>query len=172
MKPIIATTLLAPILSGLTLACGCSYSHVGPAMAAFNRLPPPQGVGQLETQVAPLVLAVRRHVDTVIKGPDTDEDQLLVLKVQNFRLHERLAIPSDTVSPDFSVTRFGPPSKGQTYNGYLIINKVAADKVEAYLHLDVTASTPSGSYTQTAKFHGNYTFAHSDEDVSQPPSGL
>ena len=165
MKPIIVTVLL-------TLGSACSYSHLGPAVATFNRPTPPLGAGQLETQVAPLVLAIRRHVDTIVKGPDVEEDQLLVLTVHNFHLNERLPIPSDTVSPDFSVSRFGPPSHGQTYVGFLIIRKIAADKVEAYLHLDVTASTPSGSYTQTAKFYGNYTFARTDEDVSQSPSGL
>ncbi|HVM63168.1 MAG TPA: hypothetical protein VMV72_20075 [Verrucomicrobiae bacterium] len=161
MKPIIATLLLA-------LVCGCNYSHVGPAVAVFNRPPPPLGAGQLEVQVAPLTLAIRRHADTVLHGPDVDEDQLLILRVRNYRLNVRLPIPSDSVSPDFSVTRFGPPSSGQTYVGYLIIRKITTDTVEAHLHLDVTASTPSGSYTQIARFDGDYKFAHSDQDVTQP----
>jgi hypothetical protein len=165
MKPIIVSALLA-------LTCACSYSHVGPAAAAFNRPPPPLGAGQLEIQVAPLTLAIRRHVDTVIHGPDAEEDQLLILRVRNFHLNVRLPIPSDTVSPDFSVTRFGPPSKGHTYVGYLVIKKITTDKVEVYLHLDVTASTPAGSYTQTAKFDGDYTFARSDEDVTEPSGAL
>src|SRR5579863_9075715 len=114
MKPIVAALLLA-------LASACNYSHVGLPMATFNRLPPPQGAGQLETQVAPLTLAIRRHVDTVVHGPDVEEDQLLVLRVRNFRINERLTIPSDAAAPDFSVTRFGPSSKGQSYSGYLII---------------------------------------------------
>jgi hypothetical protein len=165
MRPIIAALLL-------TLASACNYSHVGPAVATFNRPPPPLGAGQLETQVEPLTLAIRRHLDTVVHGPDTEEDQLLVLRVRNFRLNQRLIIPSDAVAPDFSVTRFGPPSKGQTYKGYLIIKKITNDKVKASLHLDVTASTPSGAYTQTAKFSGDYTFIHSTEDVTETPSGL
>ena len=121
-------------------------------------------------QVAPLTLAIRRHLDTVVRGPDNEEDQLLVLRVRNYRLKDRLPVPSDTVAPDFTVTRFGPTSKGQTYVGYLIIKKITADKVEAYLHLDVTASTASGSYTQTAEFDGDFTFRHSDEDVSEASS--
>ena len=56
--------------------------------------------------------------------------------------------------------------------GYLIIRKITPGRVEAYLHLDVTASTPSGSYTQTAKFHGNYKFIHSDEDAAEPSTGF
>jgi len=141
-------------------------------MAAFNRAPLPAGAGQLEVQVAPLTLAIRRHLDTVLHGPDVDEDQLLVLRVRDFRINQRLPIPSDIVSADFSVTRFGPPSKGQTYLGYLIIRKITADMVEAYLHLDVTATTSLGKYTETAKFYGDYKFVRSDEDVTQPASSL
>jgi hypothetical protein len=164
MKPIVAALLLV-------LVSACNYSHVGLPMATFNRPPPPKGAGQLETQVAPLTLAIRRHVDTVVHGPDAEEDQLLVLRVRNFRVNERLTIPSDTASPEFSVTRFGPPSKGDMYKGYLIIRKITNDRVEAYLHLDVTASTPSGSYVQSAKFYGDYKFARSTDDVTEPTGG-
>jgi hypothetical protein len=165
MKAIVVTVLLV-------LACGCSYSHIGPAVATFSRPTPPLGAGQLETQVAPLTLAIRRHLDTVVHGPDNEEDQLLVLKVHNFRLNDRLPIPSDTVAPDFTATRFGPSSKGQNYVGYLIIRRITPGSVEAYLHLDVTASTLSGSYTQTAKFRGNYKFIHSGEDAAEPSTGF
>ena len=165
MKPIVVTVLLV-------LASACSYSHIGPAMATFSRPTPPAGTGQLETQVAPLTLAIRRHLDTVVHGPDNEEDQLLVLKVHNFRLNDRLPIPSDTVMPDFTASRFGPTSKGETFSGYIIIRKITTGSVEAYLHLDVTASTASGKYTQTAKFHGDYKFIHSDEDVAEPSAGF
>jgi hypothetical protein len=165
MKPIVVTVLLV-------LACGCSYSHIGPAVATFSRPTPPLGAGSLEAQVAPLVLQIRRHLDTVVHGPDNVVDQVLVLKIHNFRLNNRLPIPSDTVTPDFTASRFGPTSKGETFSGYLIIRKITAGRVEAYLHLDVTASTPSGSYTQTAKFHGNYKFVHSDEDAAEPSTGF
>lgn len=161
MKPIIATLLLA-------LASACNYSHVGPALGTFSRPTPPLGAGSLETQVGPMVLQISRHLDTVMNGPDSEEDQTLVLRVQGYRLNQRLAVPSDNVAPDFTATRFGPTSKGGTFNGYLIIKKITTDRVEAYLHLDVTASTASGKYTQTAKFYGNFTFRHSDEDVTQP----
>ena len=165
MKPIVVTTLAV-------LASACSYSHIGPAVATFSRPTPPLGAGSLATQVAPLTLAIRRHLDTVVHGPDNEEDQLLILKVQNYRLNVRLPVPSNTVTPDFTASRFGPTSKGQTYSGYLIIRKITPGRVEASLNLDVTASTPSGSYTQTAKFRGNYKFIHSDEDVAEPPSGF
>ncbi len=161
MKRIIALVLML-------LASACSYSHIGPAIGTFSRPTPPVGAGSLESQVGPLVLQIARHVDTVMNGPDNEEDQTLILQVHGYHLNQRLRIPSDNVTPDFIATRFGPTSKGGTYSGYLIIRKITADKVEAYLHLDVTASTASGKYTQTAKYDGNYTFRHSDEDVGQP----
>jgi hypothetical protein len=152
----------------MMLAGACSYSHVGPAFGTFSRPTPPVGAGSLEGQVGPLVLQLGRHVDTVMNGPDNEEDQTLILQVHEYRLNQRLAIPSDSVTPDFTATRFGPTSKGGTFSGYLIIRKITADKVEAYLHLDVTASTASGKYTQTAKYDGNYTFRHSDENITPP----
>ncbi len=161
MKRVIAAGLMM-------LASACSYSHVGPAFGTFSRPTPSVGAGSLEGQVGPLVLHLGRHLDTVIGGPDNEEDQTLILQVHGYHLNQRLAIPSDNVTPDFTATRFGPTSKGGTYSGYLIIKKITANTVEAYLHLDVTASTASGRYTQSAKFDGNFTFRHSDEDTAPP----
>jgi hypothetical protein len=163
MKRIIALVLMM-------LASACSYSHIGPAIGTFSRPTPPVGAGSLESQVGPLVLQIARHVDTVMNGPDNEEDQTLILQAHGYRLNQRLPIPSDNVTPDFTATRFGPTSKGQNYSGYLIIRKITGGRVEAYLHLDVTASTASGKYTQTAKYDGNYTFRHSDEDITPPSS--
>ena len=126
------------------------------------------GAGSLESQVGPLVLQIARHLDTVMGGPDNEEDQTLILQVHGYHLNQRLRIPSDNVTPDFTATRFGPTSKGLNYSGYLIIRKITGARVEAYLHLDVTASTASGKYTQTAKYDDNYIFRHSDEDAGQP----
>ena len=152
-----------------TFASACNYSHVGPAAATFNRLTPPSlGAGSLEEQTSPLVLRIRRHIDTILHGPDNEEDQFLVLAVRDFRLNQRLVIPSDNVTVDFTATRFGPSSKGQAYAGYLIVKKVTPNKVDAYLRLDVTASTPSGSYTQTEKFHGNFTFILRNQEAPTP----
>jgi hypothetical protein len=161
MKRIIAVVLVM-------LASACSYSHIGPAIGTFSRPTPTLGAGSLEGQAGPLVLQISRHLDTVVSGPDSEEDQTLILQVHGFHLNQRLAIPSDSVTPDFTASRFGPTSKGGTFNGYLIIRKITADSVEAYLYLDVTASTASGKYTQTAKYRGNYTFRHGDEDTAQP----
>lgn len=151
-----------------TLASGCNYSHVGPSMATFSRVTPSPDSGSLESQTGPLVLRIRRHLDTVLHGPDTDEDQLLVLEVHDFLINQKLPVPSDRVTAEFTVTRFGPSSKGQEYSGYLIVKKITPTKVDAYLHLDVIAVTTSGSYTERADFHGNFTFIHNQEGASEP----
>jgi hypothetical protein len=143
----------------------CNYSHVGLATGTFSQPVPPLGAGSLQTQAGPLTLRIRRHLDTVLHGPDNEEDQLLVLEVRDFQINHRLQILSGNVTPDFTATRFGPTSKGQTFAGYLIVKKITPRKVDAYLHIDVTASTPSGSYTQTAKFHGNFTFVQRTEEA-------
>ena len=156
MKSIIVATLLA-----LGLACG--YSHVGKPFTTFQRPAPPVG-GAGETPNGPLVLRISRHIDTILRGPDTDEDQLLVLKVHDFELGKRIKIPSENVTAEFTATRFAPTSRGETYTGFLIVRKITADKVDAYLHLDVTANTANGSYAQTAKFHGDYSFLNRTED--------
>jgi hypothetical protein len=62
------------------------------------------------------------------------------------------------VSAEFTATRFGPSSKGESFSGFIIVKKITADQVDAYLRLAVTARTESGSYTQRAKFRGNYSF--------------
>ena len=153
-----------------TCTSACNYSHTGPAAATFSRPAPPSiGAGSLETQTSPLVLKISRHLDTIVRGPDSDEDQLLVLTVRNFQPGQRLKIPSESVIPEFTATRFGPSSRGKSFVGYLIVRKVTAEKVDASLHLDVTARTDSASYTQTAKFHGDYSFVYRSPDNDPSP---
>lgn len=160
------TTILAVILG--MVASACNYSHTGPAATTFSRPTPPLGAGSLVAQTGPLVLKISRHVDTILNGPDNEEDQLLILQVRDFRLNQRLQVPSDSVSPQFTVTRFGPSSKGDVFNGYLVVRKVTPSKVYVYLHLDVTATTPSGSYSQIAKFHGDFTFVQRNGEIPEP----
>ena len=157
MRPIGAAILLA-------LAVGCNYSHVGGPNTTFNRGTPPLGTATNDTPGGPLVLRISRHLDTVMRGPDSEEDQFLVLTVRDFRPGQKLKIPSEKVTCEFTATRFGPSSHGDTFVGYLIVRKVTATKVDASLHLDVKARTNSGSYTQTAKFHGTYSFVYRAAD--------
>jgi hypothetical protein len=148
-----------------TFASACSnYSHVGPSTGTFTRpTPPPLGAG-MQLQTGPLVLKIHRHLDTILKGPDSEEDQVLTLRIRNFRPNQKLLVPSDNVTPDFVATRFGPSSRGQAFDGYLILKKITKAKIDAYVHIDVTANTDEGSYTETARYSGKVTFIHSSED--------
>jgi hypothetical protein len=139
-------------------ASACSYSHIGPSLATFSRAGSEVGADAGPAERGPLVLNIRRHIDTIIRGPDIEEDQLLVLEVRTFRLNQRLEIPSENVTAEFTATRFGPPSTGASFAGYLIVKKITDRQVTAYLHLDVTARTASGSYTEQAKYRGDYVF--------------
>jgi len=150
-------------------ASACNYSHVGSPSTTFNRGVPPVGETVNEAQSGPLVLKISRHLDTVVRGPDPEEDQVLTLTVRSFRPGERLKIPSENVTAEFTVTRFESGSRGEKFVGYLIVRKVTADRVDASLHLDVTARTASASYTQTAKFHGNYSFVYRAPDNDLAP---
>jgi hypothetical protein len=105
-----------------------------------------------------LILKLERHMDTIVRGPDIDEDQLLVLEVRDYQIGQKLLIPSAQVRPEFSVTRFGPSSRGESYRGYLIIRRIEDRQLQARLKLTVTAKTASGDYIQNSRFRGDYTF--------------
>ena len=152
MRTIFALGLVA-------LFAGCAYSHVASTGSTF----------QQPTTGGPLELRIARHLDTIVSGPDDEEDQVLVLKVRDVRLNQRLKIPSDTVTPEFTATRFGPRSEGEHFKGFLIVRKVTPDQVDAYLHLDVIARTESGTYKQSAAFHGNFSFWQRTEENGATP---
>jgi hypothetical protein len=145
------------LLIVVMLACGCAhttltsatFSHEA-ALSAANKA--------AATDHNHLVLQITRHVDTIINGPDIDEDQLLVLDLKNFRLQQRLAIPSAEVVPRLSVTRFGPSSEGREFRGFLIVKKISPSQIQAYVHLDVVAQTRDRSYSQKVRFRGNFKF--------------
>jgi len=107
---------------------------------------------------APLVLQLSRHVDTIVRGPDIEEDQLLMLELHRVEIGKRMTIPSEDVTVRFSVKRFGPSSQGSSYKGYIIVKSVSKDEVVATLKLDVIATTSDGTYTENPTFHADYTF--------------
>jgi len=145
------------------LVAGCSYSHIDTTRATFDQVGPVAAGDAV--QPGPLVLRMSRHLDTVMRGPDTDEDQVLVLTVRNFKLNQQIAVPSDNVSAEFAATRFGPRSTGTSFRGYFVVKKIGRIQATGYVHVDVTASTESGSYTQQAKFRGNFVFYREDDTL-------
>ncbi len=130
------------------LSCGCA--HVASTKMTFLRL--------TDSSSDQLTLKIARHLDTIVHGPDIEEDQLLTLEISDYDLNQKLLIPSESVNPQFFVNRFGPSSYGESFVGYIILHKVSDATVEAKLHLTVTARTASGNYVQTAKFRGKYVF--------------
>jgi hypothetical protein len=145
------------LLIAVMLACGCAHTTLTSATFSHEA-----ALSAANTAAAPdhhhLVLQITRHVDTIINGPDIDEDQLLVLDLRNFRLQQRLPIPSAEVSPRLTITRFGPSSEGKEFRGFLIIKKISSDQVQAYVNLDVIAQTRDGSYSQKVRFRGDFVF--------------
>ena len=107
----------------------------------------------------PLVLTINRHVDTIVHGPDAEEDQVLVLRLRDMTIGKRLVIPSSDVVAEFAALRFGPESRGDTYRGVIVLKSIGDKQVVAALSLTVIASTSDRSYQQTAKYRGDYTFA-------------
>ncbi len=130
----------------IMLLSGCGYSHVAETRTTFERA----GSG--------LTLTVYRHLDTVISGPDFEEEQRLVLTLRDIEVGKRIPVPSPQVSVQFDVARFGPSSEGKEFTGTVLVKSVAANKIVVNLDLTVTARTRNGSYTQRAKFRGDHTF--------------
>jgi hypothetical protein len=133
------------LLLTVLLCAGCA--HVDTTSGTFS-----------QRSGAPMVLTLERHMDTILRGPDIEEDQTLVLELRRIEIGRRLTIPSDDATARFSVKRFGPSSTGSSYKGYVIVRAVTKREVVATLKLEVTATTSDGSYTQTATFHGDYSF--------------
>src|SRR5437867_1529445 len=107
-------TALLMVGAILMLAC----AHVASTRATFYR----------QTD-RPLALTIRRHMDTIVNGPDTEEDQVLVLELQNVAVGKRLLIPSDDVTAQFSAYRFGPESRGMSYRGYIVVKNIASQQI-------------------------------------------
>ncbi len=148
MKPSVAFLLLACCLSGCVQPAVTNATFFHEAAVAT-----PEGPA-----VNHLVLQLGRHADTLLSGPDIDEDQLLVLDIRDFRLNQKLAIPSATVSPRLSIARFGPPSQGREFNGFLIVRSISTNEVKAFVNLDVMAETDDNSYSEKTRFKGEFKF--------------
>ena len=130
----------------LCFLTACGYSHIGETRATFRQ------VDQT------LTLRVDRHLDTVMRGPDVEEDQRLVLELTGFEIGKRLPVPSANAVARFNVERFGPSSEGSECTGYIVVKSAGEKQAVVYLHLDITAHTANGSYVQHVKYRGDHTF--------------
>ena len=135
---------LAVVLIGLCAVNGCA--HIAATTTTFT-----------QTDTA-LRLQIDRHVEGILHGPDIEEDQVLVLELRDYRIGERLAVPSAKAMARLEVQRFGPSSRGEVFTGWVRVRKVTAAKIVAQVQLVVAARTTTGHYTQTAKFNDQYEF--------------
>jgi hypothetical protein len=106
-----------------------------------------------------LVLTVQRHKDEILYAPDTDEDQTLVLELKNYKIGERLKVPSDKAVVHFDVDRFGASSHGDEYAGYVIVKSDNESLVKAYIKITLQARTDDNTYKQHEVFNGDYVFS-------------
>jgi hypothetical protein len=155
----------------LLIACGCLCGCEQPAVtnASFFHeasIATPQG-----GTANHLVLQLGRHADELLSGPDIDEDQLLVLDIRDFRLNQKLAIPSANVSPRLSINRFGPPSQGKEFHGFLVVKSLSTNLVTVVLDLNAVAETDDNSYSEKTRFKGQFKFfpeqAEDDDQLFQ-----
>ena len=137
-------SMVVTLLTGAVLVSGCA--HIAATKTTFT-----QSGGTL-------VLQIDRHVDELMHAPDLEEDQTLVLELRDYRIGERLVVPSAQALARLEVQRFGPTSHGQEFTGWVIVRKVTAAKIVAGVKLAVIARTTTGNYVQTEKFNGQYQF--------------
>lgn len=154
--------LLIMLLTGLVLGTGCA--HIAATQATFTKTG------------GTLALEIDRHMDELMNAPDLEENQILVLELHDYRLNERLPVPSAQVQARLEVQRFGPTSYGQKFTGWISVRTVTEAKIVADVNLVATAQTITGNYSQTEKFHGRYQFRHTvpaaddfDGVFSSPP---
>ena len=137
-------TKLVVMLIAICAVSGCA--HIAATKATF-------------TQTGPaLVLQIDRHMEELVHGPDIEENQTLVLELRDYRIGERLIVPSAKAMARLEVQRFGPTSRGEAFTGWVRVRKVTEAKIAADINLIVTARTATGHYTQTVKFSDQYMF--------------
>ena len=93
--------LFSVLSAGLLLGAGCA--HLDSTNSTF------------EHSDDMLQLKVERHMDEIMDGPDTEEDQTLILQLRDFKIGERLTVPSAKAAVNFVVDRFGPISEGNEF---------------------------------------------------------
>ena len=135
---------LAAGLIGLLAVSGCA--HIAATKATFTHTG------------SELVLQIDRHMEEIVRGPDIEEDQTLVLELRDYQVGERLEVPSAKAVARLEVRRFGPTLEGSVYTCWVRIRKVTDAKIVADVKLVVTATTSAGHDVRTATFNNQYQF--------------
>ena len=112
------------VVGGMALGLAGGCAHIAATQATFTR-----------TDTA-LVLQVDRHVEEIVRGPDIEEDQTLVLELRDYQIGKWLAVPSTNATARLEVRRFGAPSHGEVFAGWVKVRKVTATKVVAGTFVD------------------------------------
>lgn len=99
-----------------------------------------------------------RHLDTILSGPDIEEDQTLLINLYDYRLNEPIRLPAHNVRVTFRGERFGPSSHALDVAGCILIRTATVERVVARLDLRIHASTRAGTYRSTERFRGEYIF--------------
>lgn len=131
-------------LIGLLAVSGCA--HIAATKATFTHTG------------SELVLQIDRHMEEIVRGPDIEEDQTLVLELRDYQIGERLEVPSAKAVARLEVRRFGPTLEGAVYTGWVRIRKATDTKIVADVKLVVTATTTTGHDVRTATFNKQYQF--------------
>jgi hypothetical protein len=133
------------LLVGLIALTGCGYSHIAQQTATYRPVSPTEWVVRVE-----------RQMDTVMTGSDSEETQILTLRLRESGLRRRYVLPSADVDLTLEIRRFGWPSRAVDYRGDILITGVTSNQVVMDLRLVVTANTRDGTHPQTLKFRGEH----------------
>jgi hypothetical protein len=108
-----------------------------------------------------IVLEIGRSVD-YRRVIDDEESEFLQLQLGHYSIGEKMAIPSQSVAPYFTIRRFGSPSFGRRFRGYLVVEGVEEGRIDARLNLRVWWNTRPGDKLKTSRFRGTYGFVERD----------
>lgn len=133
------------------LWCGCSYSHIAQQSASYRQV-----------SATEWVLRVERQMDTVLRGPETEELQVLTVRLRDPQVNRRYVVPSPDAEVALEIRRFGLSSRGQDYRGQIVLRNVTHRQMTADLRLVIQANTATGLHPQTVKFRGRHVFWRSE----------
>ncbi len=160
------------LVLGLALVSGCR--HVTSMRSSFVRnvtVNPPTAEMMRGAPGAPYlqgqhtVLEIGRSMD-YRRVIDDEESEFLQLQLGDYSIGEKMAIPSESVAPYFAIRRFGSPSFGRRFRGYLVVESVREDRIDARLSLWVWWNTRPGDKLRTSRFRGTFRFR--EREVKHP----